>query len=313
MKGNGQNSVLGVKATVPVAADFLVQLFERRPPLAVSTICGYRSAIARTIPSSSAITRSLAHERPVTKVFYLKWSLRIVLNYLAKSPFEHMSKCSLENLTLKTVFLVALASVRCRSEIHALSVLDECFRFAPNLTPVWLLTEPGFLSKTQKPGKAPAKIVIKSLAQHVVKDLPDYTLCPVRALKAYKDCTKSDEVRKNRTRLFLPFKDTTDDISTAHISRWIVDLVKRAHRDANEDVAALANIKAHKVRAIATAWAAYNNAPFEDIMQAADWSGKPTFASFYSLAMATHAEGLYDVGLVVAAQTLIQRPPSSGT
>ena len=78
-------------------------------------------------------------------------------------------------------------------------------------------------SKTQKPGKAPAKIVIKSLAHHVGKDLPDYTLCPVRALKAYKDRTKSDEVRKGRTRLFLPFRDTTDDISTSHISRWIVD------------------------------------------------------------------------------------------
>ena len=130
-----------------------------------------------------------------------------------------------------------------------------------------LLTKPGFLSKTQKPGKAPTKIVIKSLAHHVGKDLSDYMLCPVRALKAYKDRTKSDKVRKNRTRLFLPFKDTSDDISTAHISCWIVDLVKRAHRDANEDVAALANVKAHKVHAIATSWAAYNNALFEDIMQ----------------------------------------------
>ena len=53
--------------------------------------------------------------------------------------------------------------------------------------------------------------------------------------------------------------------------------------------------------------------PFEDFMQAADWSGKSTFASFYSRAMATHAEGLYDVGPVVAAQSVIQRPPSSGT
>ena len=86
--------------------------------------------------------------------------------------------------------------------------------------------------------------------------------------------------------------DTIDDISVAHISLWIVDLVKRAHRDANEDTAALANVKVHEVHAIATSWAAYNNAPFEDIMQAADWSGKSTFASFYSRAMATRAEGL---------------------
>ena len=122
-----------VKATVPVVADFLVHLFERRPPLAVLTIRGYRSAIASTIPSGSAITNikeigdlmwSLAHECPVTKVFYTKWSLRIVLNYLTKSPFEHISKCSLENLTLKTV---SSCFGRRRSEIHALSISGECF------------------------------------------------------------------------------------------------------------------------------------------------------------------------------------------
>ena len=37
-----------VKATIPIVADFLVHLFERRPPLAVSTIRGYRSAISST-------------------------------------------------------------------------------------------------------------------------------------------------------------------------------------------------------------------------------------------------------------------------
>ena len=89
------------------------------------------------------------------------------------------------------------------SEIHYLSISDVCFWFAPNQAQVSLLTEPGFLSKTQKPGKAPAKIVIKSLVHHVGKDLPDYTLCPERGLKAYKDRTKSDEVKKNRTLLMI--------------------------------------------------------------------------------------------------------------
>ena len=72
-----------VKATIPVVADFLVQLFERRPPLAVSTICGYRSAITNS-KEIGDLMRSLADDRPVTKVFYPKWSLRIVLNYLTK-------------------------------------------------------------------------------------------------------------------------------------------------------------------------------------------------------------------------------------
>ena len=261
-----------IRATVPVVADFLIHLFDRTPPLAVSTIRGYRSVIASTIPDGFRITeskeisnlfRSLGVDHPVTRTFYPKWSLKIVLNYLLKEPFEHISKCSLENLTLKTVFLVTLASGR--SEIHALSVDPECFRFSPNLSQVSLLTEPGFLSKTQKTSKMPAKIVIQSLAKHVGHDLPDYALCPVRALKAYKDKTKSEAIRKNRKRLFIPYRDSQDDIKPHHISKWIVELVKRAHRDANDDAYQLANVTAHEVRAIATSWAVYNNAPFEEI------------------------------------------------
>ena len=129
-----------IRATVPVVVDFLIHLFDRTPPLAVSTIRGYRSAIASTIPDGfrimeskeiSNLLRSLGIDRPVTRTFYPKWSLKIVLNYLLKEPFEHISMCSLENLTLKTVFLVTLASGRRRSEIHALSVDPECFQFSP--------------------------------------------------------------------------------------------------------------------------------------------------------------------------------------
>ena len=133
---------------------------------------GYRSSIASALPYGAEITnskelgkliRSFGIERPVTKVFYPKWSLKIVLNYLIGHPFEPILQSSRENLTLKTVFLVALASGCRRSELCALSWDPQCFRFSPNLAQVHLLTEPGFLVKTQKTSRAPAKIIIKSL------------------------------------------------------------------------------------------------------------------------------------------------------
>ena len=43
-------------------------------------------------------------------------------------------------------------------------------------------------------------------------------------------------------------------------------------------------------------------------MQAADWSGQSSFTNFYSRAMAAHAEGLYDLGPIVAAQMVVARP-----
>ena len=48
-----------------------------------------------------------------------KWNLSVVLNELTKAPFEHMKDMDLEHLTSKTAFLLALASGKRRSEIHA--------------------------------------------------------------------------------------------------------------------------------------------------------------------------------------------------
>ena len=124
-------------------------------------------------------------------------------------------------------------------------------------------------------------------------------MCPVRALKAYKDKTKDAAVRWGRCKLFIPFCPSTDDIKPVHVSNWIVSLIKCAHRDSSDDDCRLANSTAHEVRSIATSLAVYNNATYEEIMQAADWSGQYTFTNFYSRAMAAHAEGLYDFGPIL--------------
>ena len=50
----------------------------------------------------------------------------------------------------KTVFLLKLASGRCRNELHALSCDEKCYRFRADGGLVTLITEPGFLAKYQK-------------------------------------------------------------------------------------------------------------------------------------------------------------------
>ena len=96
---------------------YLYQDLNRRP----STIDGYRTAIVDSmgptghhIAQSSDLHRLLSsfhRDRP-------KWNLS-VLNELTKAPFEPMKDTDLKHLTLKTAFLLALASGKHLSKIHA--------------------------------------------------------------------------------------------------------------------------------------------------------------------------------------------------
>ena len=97
----------------------------RRP----STIDGYRTAIVDTlgpvghhIAQSSDLNRLLSsfhRDRPKSSRNLRKWNLSVVPNELTKAPFEPMKDTDLKHLTLKTAFLLALASGKRCSEIHA--------------------------------------------------------------------------------------------------------------------------------------------------------------------------------------------------
>ena len=109
-------------------ADFLLHLFQEKN-LQPSTIDGYRSAIADKLGNTSInvgkddnLTRlldSFHRDRPKGRRGVPAWNLSLVLHQLTKAPFEPLRKASLKHLTFKTVFLLALASGKRRSEIHA--------------------------------------------------------------------------------------------------------------------------------------------------------------------------------------------------
>ena len=94
-----------------------------------STIDGYRSAISDKLGNSTLsvskdenLTRlldSFHRDRPKGRRGIPSWNLSLVLHQLTKPPFEPIKEASLKCLTFKTVFLLALGSGKCRSEIHA--------------------------------------------------------------------------------------------------------------------------------------------------------------------------------------------------
>ena len=84
------------------------------------TIDGYRTAIVDTLgPAGNHISQnsdlhrffsSFHRDRPKSSRNLPKWNLSVVLNELTKAPFEPMKDTDLKHLTLKTAFLLALAS-----------------------------------------------------------------------------------------------------------------------------------------------------------------------------------------------------------
>ena len=94
-----------------------------------STIDGYKTAIVDTlgpavhhISQSSDLHRllySFHRDCPKSSRNLPKWNLSVVLNELTKAPFEPMKDTDLKHLILKTAFLLALASGKCHSKIHA--------------------------------------------------------------------------------------------------------------------------------------------------------------------------------------------------
>ena len=96
-----------------------------------------------------------------------------------KEPYKPMASATLLHASVKTAFLISLASAKRRSELHALSFLEGHIRFT--LESVILRLEPGFLPKTQVPGSLPDPIVIPNLNQICGPRDEDLLPCPVRA------------------------------------------------------------------------------------------------------------------------------------
>ena len=164
-----------------------------------STIDSYRTAIVDTlgpaghhILQSSDLHRLLSsfhRDRPKSSRNLPKWNLSVVLNDLTKAPFEPMKDIDLKHLTLKTAFLLALASAKCRSEIHAwvankVSNLGQWEKVA-------LFPSSDFISKNQlarEGSQSVSPVTIRTLTTIVDRQFKeDRTLCLVQTLRYYLD------------------------------------------------------------------------------------------------------------------------------
>ena len=188
-----------------------------------------------------------------------------------------MKDTDLKHLTLKTAFLLALASGKRRSEIHAwvankVSNLGrwEKVAFFPS----------DFITKNQlarEGSQSASPVTIPALTTIVDRHFKeDRTLCPVQALRYYLDRTK--DLRGSRSLLLISFKKGhTSDIRPATLSSWLKQTILLCYKQADQQALDLVQVKAHDIRAFAASKAFYGGVSVDQIIQACHWKAHNTF------------------------------------
>ena len=298
-------------ASLSAVADFLIYLFDENR--ALTTISSFRTAIAaihRGFPDGSSVSssvhltrllRSFFLSRPPSRTLVSSWSLPAILRALAKPPFEPLARASFHHLTVKTVFLIAIASGQRRSSLHALTLEPGHIRWES--AGVRLMPRAGFLAKNQTASSETVQIFLPSLSSHS-SVMQDKLWCPVRALKWYVD--RSSSLRTSPG-LFISTIAPHSHVSLRTISRWIVEAINSAGPDALISAAP----RAPDTRGLSTSWALFNGASVDQITRAAYWSNPNSFITCY-LRDVVSLEASFGLASLGASASARSNPLGSG-
>ena len=217
-----------------------------------------------------------------------------VLEALAKPLFEPLAEASLRDLTIKTVFLVAIASGQRRSALHAISTAPGHVRW--ERTGVRLIPNPLYIAKNQTASSAPVEVFIQPLsAPSSITE--DKVWCPVRALKFYWHRTKA---KRSGDQLFIITKEPFSPSSRDTISKWIVAAIRAAGPTA---LTPGVSLRAHDTRSVSTSWALFRGVSVEEIHKAAYWRSPNSFISFYLRDFPAAEPSFSRAALAAAAQS----------
>ena len=99
---------------------------------------------------------SFYRDKPKSSRNIPKWNVLVILQRLTQSPFEPQEEADLKFLTWKVVFLLALASGKRHSEIHA-RTLDGLLCLG-DWEQIQLVPSPSFIAKNQPAKEGPQSI-----------------------------------------------------------------------------------------------------------------------------------------------------------
>ena len=287
--------VVPLQATAEAVLGFLQFLLAQGR--CFSTLKGMVAAI---VACQSGVVTSPLSEHPLVKDFLRSakrksstarpllpsWDLSLVLDALCGPPFEPLESLELRVLTFKTVFLLAITTAKRVSDLHALSIHSECLSFDAEHRSVRLQPNPVFVTKTQR---VAASVRLEAFHPPPFSSDLDrrlHNICPIRALLLYLQRTK--DIRGSVSQLFVtygPGKAAGKAASKPTVSRWLVEAIKLAYASKGADPPE--GLRAHSSRAQAASWALFKGVSLREVCEAANWASGSTFATFYSLDVAT--------------------------
>ncbi len=165
----GDHQLDPVNCPVGTVLEFLQARFSAG--LSHSTLRVYVAAIAsyhapmggQSVGKDPLITRFLRgvmRLRPRVRSRVPPWDLAVVLEALCKPPFEPIEEVSERLLTLKTVLLLAISSLKRVGDLQALSMAPSSIDFVPGLAKAFLYPRVGYVPKV--PSSVPRPVVLQA-------------------------------------------------------------------------------------------------------------------------------------------------------
>ena len=271
----------------------------------MSSLRGYRSALSVVfcfhLPSLSSdpVIRNLLRSFRLSSAERVMrppaWDLSKVLTYLVSPAFEPLSQASFRALTMKTLFLLALATAKRVGELQALSSVvtfvagDACLSYIPQ-----------FVAKSESLTRSiPRSFLVKSLADFAAGLDDDLLLCPVRALRLYLPRARS--LSPGRHRLFVSPRRPTRHLSKNALSFFLREVISAAGATRPQ----VGPLRAHEVRSVSTSVAFHRNWSVSSVLESATWASSSVFSSFYLRDIQHEYDGLLSLGPFVAAGSRI--------
>ena len=285
-----KSHVVAFQASVSDILSFLQEMLDRGR--AFSTVNVYLAAIlachvgfeGTSVGSHPLITRFMKGARrlhPVTKPLVPSWDLVLVLESLSQPPFEPLEGVDMKFVSLKTALLLALATAKRVSDMHAFSVHPECIRFDADNMRVVLRPNPTFVPKNPRMECVPVELEAfhpPPFASQEHQRL--HSLCPVRALSVYVERSR---LFRKANQLFVSWatQHIGKPITKQRLSHWIVEAIQLTYSSRGQRPPE--GLRAHSTRGTSTSWALFKGLSIQDICAAASWASPSTFARFYRL------------------------------